>query len=61
MDKLERDRVAVVATHRAMEVLHAATRGTGELSEQAIARAIGEAIAAVMADHDYRYMHLRGN
>ncbi len=61
MEKLERDRIAAVAAQRAIEVMHAATRGTGELSQQAIARAIGEAIAAVMADHDYRYLHLRGN
>lgn len=60
MERAERDRIEQMARRTAMEVLHAAGT-TGEMTPASIARAISEAIATVLADHDYRYLHLPGN
>lgn len=54
MDRAERDRVERIARRAAQEVLDATTRDGGKVTPAAIARAISEAVAEVMADHDNR-------
>lgn len=60
MDKADRDRIEGIAVRAALETLTAAQH-SGALTPRAIAVAIGRAIAAVMAEHEHRWVHLPGN